>query len=143
MSGLTFNDVKDFLQAGLIALGRTAPVIAPAVDTDALAQKLSPQQLILMRVGNGAGFTTEALFDRPFIFLGIWGKQNNFADAESLALDCDRVMTSAVGNVMIGGTGALYITRTGGRPQLVDKDAADRYHFTCTYLAESQTGYIA
>lgn len=136
---LTYNDVYTFLSAKTLSTDVVRFDHGP--ETNALRQKQkTPQALVVLAVGNGAGMTTERLFDQVFINVSIWGKQGSYESAEALALAVDKALLSVESPAMVGSTRVLYITRSGGRPQLVEFDASDRYHFTCTYIAEASTG---
>lgn len=138
---LTFSDVKSYLTAGLTALGKypTLPVISPGVNTDDVKQKITPQRLIFASVSDGSGFNTELLFDNVFLNVRTIGMQRSYDDGETLSNDVDKILTVS-GNTMFGTTGVLFVVRTGGRPTLLQRDSADRYHFQCTYVANAQTG---
>ena len=142
---LRFSDVKSYVSDALVALGTYGdtsdtqfPVIDPGPPTDQL-MKLSPNRLIFLTIGAGAGFTTEQLYDRPFISARVLGLTRNYQDADNLALDLDKILTDVVKNTVIGTAKVLYITRTGGRPTLYSYDASERYNFTCSYITEAKT----
>jgi len=136
---LTYSDVQTFLTARLTALGygstKPMPLLDPGPATLAKLQKKTPDAMVLSSVGNGVGLTTEGAYDRPFITTRVLGPQNDYAGAETLAQDLDRIWL-AVTNQAVGNTRVLYVTRNAP-PQLVDFDADDRYHFQTTYIAEA------
>lgn len=149
---LTYGDVKTFLQLGLAAKGyatlnpagaepRTMPLIdpGPAALVQTVAKK-TPGALIIADVGNGAGLTLEGTYDQTFITLRVLGPQNDYASAAQLMHDVDLLFLAVTGNGMVGGTRVLYVTRTGGAPQLIDFDASNRYHFQTTYITPAATG---
>lgn len=145
---LRYEDVRVYTQGekgppatGLWGLGygppeKPMPTLNPGPATLDRLHKISPQAMVFLTVGNGAGLTVETLYDRVFITARVIGVQNNFDYAETLAFDIDNLLLDAVNGVRIGGARTLYVTRTGGAPQLVNFDAADRYHFQATYLTE-------
>lgn len=144
---LRFGDVQTYVNDALVALGTYGdpsdpmfPVIDPGPATDQL-MKISPNRLIFLTVGGGAGFTTEQLYDRPFIAARVLGITKNYLDAETLALDVDKILTGVVKNTLVGTAKVLYINRTGGAPALYSYDASERYNFTCSYISEAKTGY--
>lgn len=145
---LAYSDVTAFVTAALTALGYgdptdpespEMPLLDPGPPTLAKAQKMSPHSMVILTVGNGAGLTTESLFDQVFITARVIGPQNDYASAEQLTRDLDGTFLAFPGSgpAMMGMTHVLYVTRPAA-PQLVDQDANDRYHFQTTYLAEAQ-----
>lgn len=138
---LGFADVQDFVQSGLSSRDYAPlPLLSPGPAGDATVQKNTPGAIVFITIGDGAGFTTELLFDRPFIRIRTVGKQNDYGYAEALAQDIDNILCAVDGNTVIGSTNVLYITRAGGSPSLLEKDLSDRYHFTCTYITEAVSG---
>jgi hypothetical protein len=151
VTGLVYADVKEFLTLGLAGLGykSTLPVQPeakpmPLIDVGpfsmAQLQDLSPGPIVFATVGNGAGLTDEYLFDQPFITIRAIGPQGDYDGAERLARDVDRLFLAIDGNGKVGNTPVLYVTRSGGGPELIDYDDSNRYHFQTTYIARSQTG---
>lgn len=156
-TGLVYVDVEEFLKAGLAAKGYSSslpvdpeakpmPLINPGPFSTAQLQDLAPGPIVFATVGNGAGLTLEQTYDQPFITIRSIGPQGDFEAAERLALDIDRMFLAINGNAVLGqtedraGTRVLYVTRSGGGPQLIDYDSSDRYHFQTTYIARSETG---
>lgn len=147
---MRYADMEEFIRAGLTAKGystanpdisegaRTMPTIDPGPSTIQDLWKKSPSAMLFVTVGNGAGLRLEGLFDMPFITVRSIGLQNNFEYAETLAYDVDDLLLGVDSNTMIGSVLTLYVNRTGGAPQLVDFDSANRYHFQTTYIAEVQ-----
>lgn len=138
---LTFSDVQTFLSAALTAKGYgtaghpAMPTFNPGPPTIKVLQNISPNSIVFLTVGNGIGLAKEGLYDRPFIVARVLGTQRDYGMAETLAHDIDAIF-NAVETKMVGNTRTLYITRNAP-PQLVDYDAADRYHFQTSYIAES------
>jgi hypothetical protein len=136
---MRFSDVKAFLEPQLAAAALPA-VISPGPATDEALHKLSPQRTVFVSIGSGAGFSKEATFDRPLLTVRTIGKQRNYDDGERLAWFVDSAFfiesPRDVGTVRV-----LYVTRSGGSPTLLLRDSADRYHFTCSYITETATGY--
>lgn len=150
-----YRDVEVYVRAALVSLGygsenpdisepaRTMPFIQPGPITSEVLQKISPQATLFLQVGNGIGMSVEGLYDKPFITVRAIGPQgvNNYDPAETLAFDVDQILvpiSALPGPFKMGGTRVLYVTRTGGAPQLVDFDSANRYHFQATYITEAQ-----
>ena len=149
--GLTYADVKSWLTDALAGEGysttlplepeaKPMPLIHPGPFSLAQLQDLSPQSIVFATVGNGAGLTDENLFEQPFITIRTIGLQGDYDGAEALAMTIDRLLLAITGNAVIGATKVLYVTRSGGGPQLIDYDSSDRYHFQTTYVVRSQTG---
>lgn len=144
---MRYSDLEDFLSTKLQSLGYgnpgsdPMPTFDPGPATDARLQKISPKAIVFLAIGDGRGFDTEQLFDQPFIRTHIVGKTNNFPSAESLAMDVDKSLCSVVGNMMVGTALTRFINRAGGGPSLLTRDAGERYHFSCTYITSTATGF--
>lgn len=139
---MRYEDVRSFTEAGLTSkgYGKTGPAMPmfhPGPPTIAKLQNLSPGTMVFTTVGNGAGLMFEGLYERKFIVVRAIGPQGDYAAAESLALDIDGLYLP-VESAKVGTARVLYITRNAA-PQLVDLDDAERYHFQCTYIAETMT----
>lgn len=158
---LVYADVETFLSGALKTDGysdalpaqpqaKPLPMFLPGPFSLSSLQDLSPGPIVFATVGNGAGLTLEQTYDQPFITIRSIGKQGDFDGSEAMALDIDRLLLASFpGNGDLGrtegpggraGTRVLYVTRSGGAPQLIDYDSAERYHFQCTYIARSATG---
>jgi hypothetical protein len=134
---LQFVDIETFLQAQLTVLGyNPLPVFDPGPGYNLDAQDASPDQMVLVSIGAGAGFSTEQVFDQPMVQLRAIGKQSDYTDAEKLAQDCDKIMSGVAQSQFINGKWVTAINRVGGGPSLLIKDDGDRYHFTCNYIVE-------
>lgn len=138
---MMFSDVQSFLATALAALDYSPlPTFDPGPSSDVRLQKLSPNSIVFLTVGDGRGFETEQLFDQPFIRTRTIGKQNDYAGAEKLAADVDASLCSVVGNTLVGTALTRFINRAGGGPSLLLRDTSERYHFTCTYITATATG---
>lgn len=96
---------------------------------------------ILLTRQPGAGLEMEGLVDNPSFTVSVRGGENNFADAERIALQMDRIILekSDVG-FEFGGVYFYLIDRTGGAPQQVNIiDRNNRFSFSCTYYAKIST----
>lgn len=139
---MRYADAASFVTAGLTNLNYGTPgapempLLNPGPPAVQKLWKLTPNTAIFLTVGNGIVETTEGLYDRPFMVVRVIGKQNDFASAETLAYDVDRLCTEFTAG-KVGNTRTLYITRNAP-PQLVDLDDSDRYHFQTTYIMETQ-----
>lgn len=139
---MIFSDVQGFLTAKLSARGyKPLPLIDPGPSTDPRLLKLSPNGIVFLSIGDGRGFETEQLFDQPFIRTRTIGPQGDYRYAEKLAMDVDTDLCSVVGNTMVGNALTRFINRTGGAPSLLLRDTSERYHFTCTYITATATGF--
>lgn len=148
---LLYSDVRDFLTDGLQALGytdfnpdtnepvRTMPLINPGPFLPPL-DKLSPQAMVFATVGNGAGLELEQAYDGVFITARVLGPQNDFESTERLALDVDTLFLRLNSPALLGRTRVLSVQRSGGRPDLIDYDDSNRYHFQTTYIARAASG---
>lgn len=143
---LTYSDVQSFVTAGLTALSYGVlgqppmPLIDPGPLTLPALQGLTPGTMVFLTVGNGAGLALESTYDQVFVTVRVLGPQRDYAAAEKLAQDVDRLFLAVGGSALLGTTRVLYVTRSGGGPQLIDYDSADRYHFQTTYVVPAVTG---
>ena len=141
---MKFADLKEFVSTQLVVLDRVfyakLPTITYGPSSDQNMQKLSPGPMIFMTIGGGAGLETEQLFDKPFITTRVVSEQGDYEGGEKMAADLDTIFLKVCGNAKVGNAKVLYITRTGGAPMLLEKDSGDRYHFTGSYIVNTQTG---
>lgn len=141
---MRYADVESWVKTGLTnkgygTAGKPAmPMTLPGPLTIHQLWQKTPNSLLFLQLGNGAGLAKEGLFTRPFIVVRAIGKQNDFESAETLAYDVDDLMLTVDGNTTMGSALTLFIYRTAGDPQLVDYDSAQRYHFQTTYIAETK-----
>lgn len=149
---LTYTDVRDFLSSALTGLGyadslplvsnnpKSMPLFDPGpVSLTSIFTK-SPGTIAVVTVGNGAGLTLEQTYDQVFITVRVVGPQFDYSAAEQITSDIDRAFLAVNSSRMMGQTRVLYVTRTGGAPQLIDFDSTDRYHFQTTYITPAATG---
>ena len=140
---MRYSDVYTYVSAALTAKGYGTPggpempLFHPGPFTIERLQSKSPGPMLFLTLGNGVGLTQESLFDRRFITVRVIGAQNNYDYAETLAYDVDNILLAVAGNTTMGTAKVLYVTRTGGAPQLVDFDKGDRYHYQTTYIVEA------
>ena len=143
---MRYSDLEAFVTAGLTAKGYgtdghpAMPLLNPGPWAMTQLYELTPNAMVFLQLGNGAGLTLEHAFDRPFITVRAIGPQNDFATAETLAYDLDNLLLAVGSNAQVGTARVLYITRSGGGPALIDLDTANRYHFQTTYITETPTG---
>lgn len=141
---MRYSDLDTYVTAGLTSLGydpalASFPVLSPGPATSTELNKLSTDRIIFMALGGGPGLTSENLFDRLFITSRVIGRQADYEDAEALAWALDGLFVKIDSNAVIGTSRVLSVIRSGGGPVLLEKDAATRYHFTCTYVAEASS----
>lgn len=139
----TYDDAKQYLlDNGLSdAFYATSnlPLINPGPANVADLLDLSADSIIFLNVGGGVGLTTEGILDRPFIAVRVIGPQQDYDAAESLANLVDIIFLRAA-MTSAGDSKLLYLDRSGGKPALLTKDSALRYHFTCSYVALTPSG---
>lgn len=146
---MRYSDVQQFVAAQLTAVfeygvnpSKPLPVFSPGPAADQIVQKAGPNALVFLTVGGGSAQGTEGLFDKPFIAVRAIGKQMDYDSAECLASDVDAILLSVSGNSLVGNANVLYVVRSGGGPLLLQQDAANRYHFSCSYIVETQAAQI-
>jgi hypothetical protein len=138
---MRYSDIKSFTSDGLTALGyNPLPVFNPGPPSAETLQKRSPNAMVFLTVGSGAGLESEQLFDRPFIIVRALSKQGDYDYGEKLADDIDKMFLKINSNAIIGTAKVLWISRTGAGPTVVERDSADRYHWQCVYITSTQTG---
>lgn len=137
---MRYADILAFTEAGLTNLGYgqpggpPMPAFHPGPPSLTKLHTLTPGSRCFLTVGNGIGFTKEGLYEQKFITVRVIGAQNNYNSAEDLAYAIDGLYFP-VETQKVGDARVLYITRNAP-PQLVDCDAAERYHFNTTYITE-------
>lgn len=102
-----------------------------------------PHRVICIAMQPGAGLTHEQLFDRPAFQITCRGAENNYADAEAIALYVDEVLLNQEENFWIGdedaeeGVWCNMVDHLGGGPrQMTRPDSQARYLFTCNYVVQ-------
>jgi hypothetical protein len=104
-----------------------------------------PNRIISVTFVSGAGFSMDGLFDAVGFQVTCRGAENNFPDAEFIALEVDDILTGKfpdsksisfwMDDVYVDAIG-----RTGGGPiQLPFADENSRFTFTCNYYAQVAT----
>lgn len=89
--------------------------------------------LVVARTG-GPGWALDGVYDDISFQIRARGAENNYDDAEDLALATDRAVTDASWPQTIGGWHAMVVQRVGGPPAFLVRDTARRTHFTCNYV---------
>lgn len=98
-------------------------------------------RIITITMTSGSGPIMEGLFDTPGFQVRCRGGENNYQDAENIAMEVDSILLSSPTSFDIGDVRVDFIGRSGGAPQALPfTDANDRYIFTCNYYAVASTG---
>lgn len=127
---MRFSEVKAFISSVLPE--RT--LIHPGPDDPEV-----PTHFVLVTPSGGAGLTVEDLFDARGFQIKSVGRQNDYDSAESMAWDIDALIIGVDSSRMIGSTYVLSFTRSGGPPEPLYTDDANRTHFVCSYTATVQS----
>lgn len=139
MSRLTTTMLADWLKPLVTSGARVFPGRIP--DT--------PNRVIAVVKGSGAGLEMDDLFDVMGISITARGGENNIDDAERIIGEVDDIFLGkhpsiSTQNFLIGvGDASVFVNgigRTGAGPtQLPLPDSQSRYTFTCTYYAYVST----
>lgn len=98
----------------------------------------STGRMIYLSRASGIGLEMEGLIDNPRFSIQCRGGENNFEDAEDIALDIDSVVLELGSQGWeLDGVRVHFMDRTGGNPQQLSvSDSADRFAFSCNYYAK-------
>lgn len=88
----------------------------------------------------GSGLSVEYLFDGFGFNVEVQGEQNDYASAEALMFEIDRIVIGQGGSRLIGSYWCADAQRFSGSPAELDTDDADRTHFQCIYSLEIESG---
>ena len=106
-----------------------------------------PNRIIAVTMGSGGGFAMEGLFDAVGFTITCRGGENNFPDAEAIALEVDDIITGKfldAKSMSFWLNSDVYVDvmgRTGSGPvQLPMADDQSRFVLTCNYYAQVATG---
>lgn len=110
---------------------RVAVIDGPDIPTD-------PGALLVITWLPGAGVSTEGMLTSPGFQVRTIGPQGNRDAARELAERVDRelVLTVDAWPAFVGGRYVISVRRAGGEPAQDRKDAANRAHYVCTYVAD-------
>lgn len=89
---------------------------------------------VVLTLSGGSASQFERTFDTPTVQVLARGDQNDHAGARALAWQIDDALYRAVPPLTLGTTHVISVTRVGGPPRLLQRDAARRFIFTCNYL---------
>lgn len=93
-----------------------------------------PDRMVIVARTGGPGWALDGAMDDVAFQLRIRGGENNYDDAEDLALSVDRAVLDSRWPQTIGGWTATIAQRVGGPPAFLVRDPARRTHFTCNYV---------
>jgi hypothetical protein len=135
MGSLTTKKIADHLKQHVTSNARVYPGRVPN----------TPNRIIAVTFVSGAGFSMDGLFDAVGFQITARGAENNFPDAEFIAMEVDDILTGKfpdaksisfwMDDVYVDALG-----RTGGGPiQLPYSDEVSRFTFTCNYYAQVAT----
>jgi hypothetical protein len=97
-------------------------------------------RIVYITITPGPGAIRELTADVVGFNVQVKGAENNYEDAEDMALDVDSIVLEFGVPVEIDGVVIHALGRTGGAPQQVSiPDTANRYTFSCNYFAEVST----
>jgi hypothetical protein len=96
-----------------------------------------PDRLAIIQQTGGPGETRERTFDVISFQVRSRGKQRSSTDdGARLAWQVDDALLGVEGPLTLGDTRVISIQRSGGAPGFLERDAAGRSHFACSYLFE-------
>lgn len=95
---------------------------------------------VVVTVGGGPGLILESIIDRVVVSVDCAGDQNDYDSAEALAMLVDRQILAIASAKTIDGIRVYGATRAGGRPTPVSVDDGDRWHLSCSYVWQVQSG---
>lgn len=95
----------------------------------------TPGRLIIVQSYGGPGEDLEGVLDQVSWQVRVIGRQNDYTDAEDVALQIDKSFLEWHSGYMFdGGPWLAGIQRVGGAPSPLLLDDADRTHFGCSYI---------
>jgi hypothetical protein len=98
-------------------------------------------RVILLQPRSGPGLSLEGLYDNVGFAMNCRGAENNYEDAENIALDFDDVLLRHGNNVQMDDVHVQFIGRIGGGPTMITiDDPQSRFTWTCSYYAIASTG---
>jgi hypothetical protein len=104
-------------------------------------------RVIFITMQPGAGLELEGLLDNPAFNIQCRGAEQNYEDAEAIAMEVDSIILEhGPLGFELGGVVVQHMDRTGGAPQQINiADRAKRFAFSCNYYAKAFTnigGYL-
>lgn len=109
-----------------------------------------PNRVVSLQLQGGPGLVMDGLFDVVTFQVTARGGEDNYDDAEGIALEVDSILIGSSRHPVLNfemsnesGSSSVYVSgigRTGGAPQqLPIIDASSRFVFTCTYWIQVST----
>jgi hypothetical protein len=94
-------------------------------------------RVVFITMQPGAGLEMEGLLDTPAFNVQCRGADNNYEDAERIALEVDSILLEIGGSGFQSGDVVVQMmNRSGGSPQQISAaDNANRFIFSCNYYA--------
>jgi hypothetical protein len=136
-----YSQIRDYLKTYLAGLGYDPlPTFDPGPGADSNALDRSPDRLVLLTFGSGAGLSQEYAIDNPALYVRTVGGQADYDDSQQLSQDVDKGLLKLDHSQFVNGIWITSVQRAGGNPTLLLKDDGDRYHFTCTYIIGAKAG---
>lgn len=125
----TFQAMKTFIKAIPAVPAKTR--IEPGPEMPDVPGRF----IVLTRYG-GPGEHFEGILDQIAWQVRVAGLQNQYDDAETIADAIDRALLE-VGSQEVNGLWVSGVQRSGGAPNPLLKDNADRTHFVCSYIVDT------
>ena len=141
--GLAEEALGEWLHTGdpAEAVPESWPVLVGQGSADADLLEAGPGPLVLVSRTVSAGLLTEErLANRPGFEIRTVGEQGDYFSARNMAFGIDRRLMRIARPVWIGGVRVSAFDWTGGGPTLLTRDSARRSHFTCRYIATTDSG---
>lgn len=132
-----YSGVRDFVQTILDEDDQVNVLIFPGTDLPDV-----PGAYILMSSTGGPGFNLDGAFDAKSWQARCVGQQNDYVHAEHLADIIDIAFTSLPSS-KVGGVWVTSIQRVGGAPSPLMEDDAQRTHFVCNYIVDTQSALVS
>lgn len=113
-------------------------LVAPGPDDPDI-----PWAYVLITRTGGAGFAVDGRTDQVSYQFKSVGEQNNYDQAERMALSLDKIVLGDGSSFYMPITNLYLISvnRVGGGPSALMVDDGDRTHFVCDYQFEVESGY--
>lgn len=132
------------MTTGRLTMKKLTDWIKPQLSSDAaLLYDRMPDygRVILIQPRSGLGLEMEGLYDSIVFAVNCRGAENNFEDAENIALDFDSVLLKNGQNIFMGDVHVQFVGRIGGSPSMLSiDDPQSRFTWSCSYYAVASTG---
>lgn len=98
-------------------------------------------RVILIQLRSGPGLSVEGTYDSVGFAMNCRGAENNFEDAENIALDFDDVLLKNGQNIWMDDVHVQFVGRIAGSPSMIAiDDPQSRFLWSCSYYAIASTG---